>query len=80
MSASIEQTEEFINRSRTHVDGWVSFYWGKTIEAHKAEGKLNEVLIGRWLQKLSAMSPNSVKDDSRWLSSMYGNNRMSLGR
>jgi hypothetical protein len=36
--AGYEETEAFIERSRAHVDGWISFHWGKTIEEDEKAG------------------------------------------
>ena len=57
LAAGIERTAQFIERSRTHVDGWISFYWGKTIEENKRKGDLGGLLMSRWLERFRAMSP-----------------------
>ena len=64
ISASFEETEAFIERSRSHVDGWISFYWGKSIEESEKKGDLNGALVGGWLRRfraLSAQAPGAGK-------------------
>jgi hypothetical protein len=57
LGASYEETEAFIERSRTHVDGWISFYWGKTIAEYEREGNLKSALVAGWLRRFRALSP-----------------------
>ncbi len=57
LEAGLEETEEFIERSREHVDGWVSFYWGKTPEEYEKKGGLPAKIIGEWLQRFSKKAP-----------------------
>lgn len=40
----------FLDRSRGQVSGWISFYWGKTIEECKASGEMNDALLAAWLE------------------------------
>ena len=42
LGAGYDETETFIERSRTYVDGWISFYWGKTIEEYEQAGDLKK--------------------------------------
>lgn len=57
LGASHEETETFIERSRTDVDGWISFYWGKTIEEYEKAGDLKSALVSGWLRRFRALSP-----------------------
>jgi hypothetical protein len=57
LSASYEETEAFIERSRAHADGWISFYWGKTIEQSEKAGDLKNALVAGWLRRFRALSP-----------------------
>jgi hypothetical protein len=57
LGASFEETETFIERSRTHVDGWISFYWGRTIEEYDKVGDLKSALVSGWLKRFRSLSP-----------------------
>ena len=57
LSASFEETETFIERSKAHVDGWISFYWGKTIEDSKKAGDLKSAIVADWLRRFRSLSP-----------------------
>ena len=65
LSAGFEETETFIERSRTHVDGWISFYWGKTIEEYEKAGDLNGALVGGWLRRFRSLSPYPPGDGKK---------------
>ncbi len=49
LSCSLEEAAEFIDRSKSHVDGWVSFYWGKTIAENEKAGDLKGAIVAKWL-------------------------------
>ena len=57
LSAGIDQTARFIDTARPGVDGWVSFYWGKTIEQNKAKATTQGTLTGEWIARFSSMAP-----------------------
>ena len=57
LEAGLDETEEFIERSREHVDGWVSFYWGKTPAEYGKKGDLTSKIIWEWLQRFSKRAP-----------------------
>jgi hypothetical protein len=57
LSASLEETEAFIERSKEHVDGWISFYWGKTIGEYDKAGDFKGALVSGWLRRFRALSP-----------------------
>lgn len=47
LSCSLEEAAEFIEKSET--DGFVSFYWGKTIEQNEQAGDIRGAIIAKWL-------------------------------
>ena len=55
LSADVETTAEFIRRSRTDADGWISFYWGKTSEEYDKEPGIRAALVGGWLRHFNAL-------------------------
>ena len=44
---------EFVEKSRGNVDGWISFYWGTTIDTmlKKDDPTIAEVVTASWLEK-----------------------------
>jgi hypothetical protein len=62
LGASIEKTGEFIDRSRPFVDGYISFYWGKTIEENEQKGDIVGKLMSQWLTRFRAMSARASSD------------------
>ncbi|WP_435010289.1 cellulase family glycosylhydrolase [Tundrisphaera lichenicola] len=63
LGASLEETESFIDRSKEHVDGWISFYWGKTIEESEKKKDLQGAIVASWLRRFRAMSPHLHQPD-----------------
>ena len=57
LGAGIDKTAEFIRASRTHADGWISFYWGKTIEENRRKGDVAGTLTAEWLEQFQALAP-----------------------
>jgi len=47
LSCSLEEAAEFIEKSNT--DGFVSFYWGKTIEQNEQAGDIKGAIVAKWL-------------------------------
>jgi hypothetical protein len=65
LSAGIDQTAKFIETARPEVDGWVSFYWGKTVEQNKSKATTQGKLIADWLQRFSSMAPKSKSAEEK---------------
>jgi hypothetical protein len=57
LACSGDELLDFINRSKSHADGWVSFYWGDTIEECQARGDIAGALTAAWLKQFRANSP-----------------------
>lgn len=55
LSCGVEQLEEFIKRSADICDGWVSFYWGQTIEECKAQGDMKGAIMAAWLERFKTL-------------------------
>ena len=58
LGCSIEEAGAFIDGSKKHVDGWISFYWGKTIEQNQQSGDMKGALIAQWLSYFQSHSPS----------------------
>ncbi len=58
LKCSAEELIEFVDRSATHADGWISFYWGKTAEQLLSAEKLSigNAITAEWLEKFKKMS------------------------
>ncbi|MEN6306993.1 MAG: cellulase family glycosylhydrolase [Anaerohalosphaeraceae bacterium] len=49
LKCGIEEMDAFINASRDFTDGWISFYWGKTIEQYQKENDITAAILSQWL-------------------------------
>jgi hypothetical protein len=61
LSCSIEETDGFIEKSRTHADGWISFYWGKTIEEYEKQDDIQAAIVAAWLRYFRTHAPQMAK-------------------
>lgn len=50
LKCSLKEASEFIEGSREICDGWISFYWGKTIEEYAATPDLKSKILAAWLR------------------------------
>ena len=57
LSSSVEELGEFIDGASRRVDGWMSFYWGRTIAEHQASGSMKGAIVAGWLREFRARSP-----------------------
>ncbi len=57
LKCSLEEMRTFVRGSRSHVDGWLSFYWGTSIEENEKAGDLKGAIIAQWLRAFQSMSP-----------------------
>ncbi len=57
LKCSLKEAEAFINSSKKHADGWISFYWGKTIDENKQAGTLQGAILAEWLSWFRDHSP-----------------------
>jgi len=57
LSCSQQEMDAFIDRSRNIVDGYLSFYWGKTIDQYAQQDDLPAAVIAAWLRYLHTKAP-----------------------
>lgn len=52
LACPIEDMDDFLKRSKSRAEGYVSFYWGRTSEEYAADpkGKGASALVGGWLK------------------------------
>lgn len=52
LKCSSQEMERFMQEGEAFVDGWISFYWGKTISEYKNAVTIPDHIVGGWLEKL----------------------------
>ena len=59
LECSIPELDAFIEGARTRTDGWMGFYWGRTIEQYAREKTpdISNVITRRWLEYFKAKKP-----------------------
>jgi Cellulase (glycosyl hydrolase family 5) len=62
LHCSVEEAHAFIEGSQKHADGWISFYWGRTIEENEQQGDFTGALVARWLRYLRDHAPAAVQE------------------
>jgi len=61
LSCSVEELEAFIDGSAEIADGWISFYWGTSIEDYaKGDLDLAGAIIKNWLEHFRAKGPQML--------------------
>ena len=52
LSCSIEEMDDFLKRSKARTEGYISFYWGRTIAEYATATEKRDVaaLVGAWLK------------------------------
>ncbi len=60
LNAGFEGTEAFLDRSRPLVDGWISFYWGKTVAELEQTRTLRDAITAGWLRRFQALAPTGT--------------------
>jgi Cellulase (glycosyl hydrolase family 5) len=52
LACTIEEMDDFLKRSKPRAEGYISFYWGRTIAEYAAATEKKEVaaLVGAWLK------------------------------
>ena len=61
LKCSAEELDVFIDGSRKIAEGWISFYWGKTIDEYAAEDlDLPAAITKKWLEHFRAKASEIV--------------------
>ena len=60
LECSMEEMDEFLQRSRSMAEGWVSFYWGKTVREYESAAQATgiDALLARWLRYFQDHAPS----------------------
>jgi hypothetical protein len=64
LEASGAEVLDFIVRSKTHADGWISFYWGRTIDEYERQPDLPSALTAAWLKQFRDNAPRPGVNDA----------------
>lgn len=58
LKCSQDELVEFVERSKSHADGWISFYWGQTAAELKAKQNrtIGEAITASWLERFRELS------------------------
>lgn len=57
LACSIEEADEFIEKSKGYVDGYISFYWGATIEENEKKNTIGAAITAQWLKYFRDHAP-----------------------
>jgi hypothetical protein len=52
LECSLAEMDDFLRRSRDRAEGYISFYWGRTVEEYAAEKekRIIAAIVGEWLK------------------------------
>jgi len=60
LRCGIDEAGAFIDGSRDYVDGWITFYWGKTIAENEQAGDLKGAIVAQWLRYFESHAPGAA--------------------
>jgi hypothetical protein len=50
LKCSFEELDQFIDKSKKHATGWISFYWGQPPEELRRSKELKDAILLKWLE------------------------------
>jgi hypothetical protein len=50
LRCSVDEARQFIDGSRSFADGWISFYWGETLEENRRAKEIQNAIMVQWLE------------------------------
>jgi hypothetical protein len=56
LRCSVEEVGQFIGGSRGFADGWISFYWGQTIEENRHGTEISHAIMVKWLEHFQSQA------------------------
>jgi hypothetical protein len=57
LACSTKELDAFIDGSRTIAEGWISFYWGKTIDEYAEDRTIAGAITKEWLEHFQSKAP-----------------------
>jgi hypothetical protein len=62
LNCSVAELDQFIQGSKSLADGWLGFYWGKTIAEYKqGKGGIAEAITLDWLEYFAKQTPGDLR-------------------
>jgi hypothetical protein len=56
LRCSIDETAQFIDGSRSFTDGWISFYWGESIDENRRQADIKPPIMVKWLEHFQSQA------------------------
>jgi hypothetical protein len=50
LECSVGEARQFIDGSRSFADGWISFYWGETLDENRRGKQIQHAIMAQWLE------------------------------
>ncbi len=57
LKSSPEEFAEFVERSKSHANGWIGFYWGKTVAEYREGNTITDAVMLKWLEFFQMSKP-----------------------
>ena len=74
LNCGVEDLDRFVDGSRDIADGWIGFYWGKTIEEYESKKvDLPGAIVRDWLKYFRAKGPEALRQQSAVSGQSSGN-------
>ncbi|MFO0978586.1 MAG: cellulase family glycosylhydrolase [Planctomycetaceae bacterium] len=59
LGCSLEEMDQFIDKAGDRASGWISFYWGRTLEEMNSPATIGDAIMAKWLARFSARLQNA---------------------
>jgi hypothetical protein len=59
LSCGIEELDEFIDKSKSIADGWITFYWGKEVDEYNKDD-MADIIKKAWLEYFIKKTPEML--------------------
>jgi hypothetical protein len=57
LNCGLPEFKEFLDASRAHAAGWISFYWGRTADEYRKDRDRRGAALAAWLDFIKAQAP-----------------------
>ena len=57
LNCSLPEFRGFLDRTRGVASGWISFYWGRTIDEYRRSSRLEDAIMASWLEFFRDQGP-----------------------
>ena len=62
LRCSVEEAAAFVDRSGSFADGWISFYWGESLEENRRGKQIQHAITAQWMEYFQSHANSLTMD------------------